>query len=65
MRNILVLTFCVLLTSVNAQEANKKSVKKELRYYKKHINEYMFFKSEYRKQDSIITEQEILIEKVI
>ena len=28
MRNILVLTFCVLLTSVNAQEANKKSVKK-------------------------------------
>lgn len=49
---------------VFSQESDKKSVKKELKYYKKHINEYLYKNNKCIRKDSVIMDQEILIENL-
>ena len=66
MKNLIIFTLFILcFSAVIAQTPDEvKTAKKELKYYKKHINEYIYTKSECVRKDSIIEEQEVLTEKL-
>lgn len=66
MKNLTIFTLYILcFTTVFAQTPDEvKTAKKELKYYKKHINEYIYTKSDCTRKDSVIEEQEVLIEKL-
>ncbi|MEI6312443.1 MAG: hypothetical protein WCP57_09300 [Bacteroidota bacterium] len=64
-KNLVLLAFiCFSYSLIYSQVSDKKSVKKELKYYKKNVNEYLYKNSECIRKDSVIMDQEILIENL-
>lgn len=65
MRKIPIIIICFLCNFAAFSQSDEiKTAKRELKYYKKHLAEYIYFKSECAKKDSSLNEQDELVAKL-
>lgn len=64
MKYILLPIFLFATITSFSQKSIIKGAKKELKYYRKHVQEYLYYKSECLRKDSVIEEQEVLIQNL-